>query len=249
MPRGTKKDVLPSAPGGVREDLNPAQIPDGAWLSGNNWLCRSAVGQPRPGHTGLATMVSGDRVIGMGHRGTYQNDANLIVHTLTKAYSYPDLTDRTGTWTASTAEQPVRFALLENAAGTTYIARINAANAVDVWDGTAGAFVDAGGSAPAGLDITSSNGRLMVVGVGGDPNQVRISDFNSTNFAAAGAFNQFFLTDTPGSFIACRAFGPLSCALYKDDGVYMAQGQAAQAPFSFQFIGHATGPVGPASLV
>ena len=91
MPRGREKVLLAIAPGGVREDLNPAALPDGALLASNNWLTRRGVGAPRPGYELLGSaLAAGDRIIGFGSRGSPAGTTAFVVHTLTVAKDVKD---------------------------------------------------------------------------------------------------------------------------------------------------------------
>ncbi len=86
MPRGIKKELYNISPGGVREDINPLTIPDGHLLSSLNWLTRRGVGAPRPGYATVTTLGAGDRIIGIGFRGSPLDGNNVVLHTLTTAY-------------------------------------------------------------------------------------------------------------------------------------------------------------------
>lgn len=247
MPRGIKKEVFNVSPGGVREDVNPATIPDGHLLSSNNWLVRRGTGGPRPGHAQVNSAVaSADRITGIGFRGSPLTGDNVVLHTLTKAYSWNavTLTDITGTWTTTTASKPVRMVTYMSS-GTLLCVRINEDNAMDKWDGT-GTFANVA-AAPAGRDIASVGGYLMVGAAAGDDYLVQWNSLNDVD--TWPALNIARLVDTPGKIIGVKALNPLSCAIYKEDAIYIASLQAAQTAFQFQLVSPTTGPMSPAAIV
>lgn len=248
MPRGSEKVPLVITPGGVRENVNPAGIPEGYLLSASNWLTRQGEGQPRPGYTQLgATLAAADRVIGIGTRGTVDVVSNTVVHTLTAAYTWTGsvYTAKTGTWAAAAAGKPVRMTSFQSG-GTLYILRINVDNAIDIWDGGAGNFANATG-APAGVDVTSTANRVLVAAPDGDNLAVKWSAKSDVNTWSAADLAR--LDSTPGTIIGIRALGPLSAAIYKDDSVWRAVAQAAKAAFQFQHVEDVPGPAGPSAIV
>lgn len=251
MSRGSAKDALLAAPGGVREDLNVAAIPDGQWAAASNWLVRRGVGVPRPGYSQVDSAISsGDRIIGLAFRGE-PAIGNLIIHSLTKAFHWDgsSQTDVTGTWTTAAAGECVRMTTFDSG-GTTYLLRVNADNAVDKWSGS-GNFADATG-APAGVDLFVLSNRVIVVKAAGNARRVQWSDFNDVDTWPAGAFAE--LKATPGACVAGRAFSPLLGAIYKEDSVWIMAAQEGGAPFRFGRLTDAggfdvPGPVSPSALV
>src|SRR3990167_5532163 len=161
MPRGSVKYPLVVEPGGVDETHNPAALPPGKWLSSSNFLTRNGVGRPRPGYAIVGSAVAAaDTVIGLGSYGAVTTEANAVAHTLTAAYEWDGSAWNaiTGTWTASAADEHVRFTTYIQ--GTTlHLIRINRVNAPDSYTGS-GSFTDVGGSPPTGRDITVTNGRV-----------------------------------------------------------------------------------------
>jgi hypothetical protein len=247
MPRGIKKEVYNISPGGVREDINPLTIPDGDLLSSSNWLTRRGLGMPRPGYSQTGSQLSSaDRIIGIGFRGSPLDGNNVVLHTLTKAFSWDGATatDITGTWTTSTADQLVRMVTYVSG-GTVWIVRINEANAMDKWNGT-GSFANVA-AAPTGRDITAVGPYLMVGAAAGDDYAVQWNTANDIDTWPAG--NLARLVDTPGKIIAVKALTPLSVAVYKEDCVYLGTLQAAKVAFQFQLIAQLAGPVSPAAVV
>ena len=248
MPRGREKLPLLSAPGGVREDLNPAALPDGALLASNNWLTRRGVGGPRPGYVQLgSTLASANRVMGFGARGAAVTTTNFVAHTLTKAYAWngTTFTDITGTWSTSTAAQHARM-ISYMSGGTNWLLRTNQLNAIDKWDGAAAAFVDATG-APNFQDMCSVGGRVLGVYPLGLEHRVRWNDIDDVDSWTAA--NTDDLDSTPGFLVACHPFGPLAAGIYKEDAVWTAVTQAAKQPFQFALISDVPGPMSPAGLV
>lgn len=249
MPRGREKLPLTIAPGGVREDLNPAAVPDGWLLASGNWLTRRGVGGPRPGYVQLgSTLAAADRIMGFGSRGSPAGTTAFVVHTLTAAYAYDgtSFTAKTGTWTASTADQHVRM-ISYVSSGTNYLLRTNHANAIDIWDGGAGNFTDAGGSPPAFRDICSVGGYVLGVYPNGFQHRMQWNDQDDIN--SWTSTNTAELDATPDSLIGAKPFGPLSAGIYKEDSVWTAVLQAAKQPFQFQLIAHAPGPLSPAAII
>lgn len=249
MPRGHEKLPLTITPGGVREDLNPAALPDGALLASNNWLTRRGVGSPRPGYLQLgSTLVAADRIIGFGTRGSPSGTTIFVVHTLTAAYRWDgtSFTAITGTWTASTADQHVRM-ISYVSSGVNYLLRTNHANAIDIWDGGAGNFTDAGGSPPAFRDLCSVGG--YVLGIYPNAFEHRVQWNASEDINSWAAANTAELDATPDHLIGGKPFGPLAAGIYKEDTVWTAVLQAAAQPFQFQLIAHVPGPLSPAAIV
>jgi len=247
MPRGIKKEIYNISPGGVREDINPLTIPDGHLLSSLNWLTRRGIGTPRPGYAQVGSQLSSaDRITGIGFRGSPLDGNNVVLHTLTKAFSWDGATatDITGTWTASTADQLVRMVTYVSG-GTIYLVRINEANAMDKWNG-AGSFANVA-AAPTGRDITTVGPYLFVGAAAGDNYAVQWNSANDIDTWPAG--NLARLVDTPGKIIAVKALTPLSVAVYKEDSVYLGTLQAAKVAFQFQLIAHLAGPVSTAAVV
>ena len=249
MPRGREKVLLAIAPGGVREDLNPAALPDGALLASNNWLTRRGVGAPRPGYELLGSaLAAGDRIIGFGSRGSPAGTTVFVVHTITTAYRWDgtSFTAITGTWTTSTAAQQARM-ISYVSSGTNYLLRTNQANDIDIWDGGAGNFVDAGGTPPNFRDFCSVGGFVLGVFPLGFQHRVRWNDVDDVNSWTAGNTDE--LDATPDSLIAIKPFGPLAAGIYKDDSVWTAVSQVSRQPFQFQLVRHVPGPLSPAGLL
>ena len=246
MARGQLKVPLTVHPGGIRQDVNPIAVPDGYILDGTNWLTRSGRGKTRPGYIKLTQTAAADRIIGIGYRGSPLAGNNVVVHSLTKAYSYDgsSLSDITGTWTASTAQQQVRFVNFVQS-GTTYIVRANDVNAPDEWNG-AGAFTDVAGTPPTFRDMMVLGGRILGVRAAANDYRVQWSGFNDRTVWSSTATAE--LRDTPGVIAACRPFGPNTGAIYKDDAVYLASVQAALQPFQFQLVSYTPGPVSAGAL-
>lgn len=250
MPRGSQKLPLLIAPGGVREDVNPADVPDGSLLASSNWLTRQGVGRPRPGYEQVgSTLTSANAVLGFGTRGNPGTTTPVVVHSQTAAYKWDGIgtfTDITGTWTASTIGQHVRMVPYLSG-GTNWLLRVNQGNAIDKWDGVSAAFIDAGGTPPDGLDITVGNGRAVVIAPTGYPVRVQWNDLNDIDSWTATNYKDLF--ETPDNGVAVRAFGPLSIGVYKEETVWLAVAQAAKQPFQFQLVQQVPGPVSPAVLV
>lgn len=251
MPRGTSRlDVL-TAPGGVREDLNPKDLPSGVLLSSSNWLVRDGRGRPRPGYDQLGSaLAAADRLLGFGFRGDPTTTTVAVAHTRTAAYSWNGSawSAITGTWTASAVDEHVRFAAFQS--GTTlWLARTNAANPVDKWSGS-GNFQDVA-AAPAGRDLLVSGNRLIVLNVtsaGVDyPYRVWWSDINDIDTWGASDFAT--LNETPDVIVGGKSFGPLSFAIYKENSVWLGVQQAALQPFQFQLVAITPGPLSPAAIV
>jgi hypothetical protein len=248
MPRGLTKTVLPAAPGGVIERVNPATIPDGKLLASKNWITREGTGRPRPGYELIGSqLTAADPVLGFGFRGTLATESNMVVHTASAAYSWNGsaFSAITGTWTSSNANNHVRFTVFQQS-GTFILIRTNLQNAPDKWTGS-GSFVDLGGTPPVARDLTTTNGRVVLFYANNEPRRVQWSGFNTAETWGAADFSD--LTDTPDEIVGGRAFGPLSMAIYKQDSVWLGQAQVAAAPFQFQLIGFTPGPVSPAAIV
>ncbi len=246
MARGTIKDILSIDPGGVREDLNAAAIPDGNLLSSSNWLTRRGIGRPRPGYQQVdSALAAADRIIGIGFRGSAEDGTNVVLHTLSAAVHWDGTSQTviTGTWSASAVDQLVRMETFVTG-GTTWLARVNEANAVDKWDGTGSAFQNIA-AAPSGRDLLSIGNRLIVAGT--DDFTVQWSDFNDLDTWSAA--NTAVLLETQGRIVGGKALTPLSFAVYKDDSVILGTVQASRIAFQFQFIGHVPGPLSPACIV
>lgn len=249
MPRGAEKLALTITPGGVREDLNPAAIPEGSLLASNNWLTRRGVGGPRPGYDQLgSTLVAADRIIGFGSRGSPGGTTAFVVHTITAAYNWDgtSYTAKTGTWATSTAAQHCRM-ISYVSSGTNYLLRTNQVNDIDIWDGGAGNFTDAGGSPPNFRDFCSVGGYVLGVFPLGFQHRVRWNAQNDINTWTSTFTAE--LDATPDELIGIKPFGPLSAGIYKDDSVWTAVLQAALQPFQFQLIAHVPGPLSPAAIV
>lgn len=246
--RGAVQTLLPTMPGGVREDLNPAMLPDGVLLDSTNYLVRRGVGQTRPGYTSALLAPDAKRVIGIGIRGTRNQTSNIIIATTDHTYTWDGstVTDSTGSgWSVSANNQHVRMVTFSQG-GVDYALTINEANALREWNGS-GNFTATAGSPPAGRDLTIAGNRVIIAYPATFPHRIRWSGFNDRTVWGASAYAD--LLDTPGSIIAARAFGPNTFGVYKDDAIYLATLQAAVEPFQFQFIARAPGPASPASLV
>ena len=247
MPRGSLKVPLTAVPGGVTERFSLGSLPPGKWGSSSNFLTRDGNGSPRNGYerVGAAAVTSANRIIGFGFRGSITDGTNVIVHTLTNAYWWngSSFADVTGTWTTTTASEPVRFTTFVQS-GTLRLIRTNPDNAPDYWVGTSAAFTDLGGGGAA-KDITSTNGRVVILPQA-NTRRVQWSDFNDSDTWGASSFTD--LNDTPDNTVACQAFGPLSMSVLKEDSVWLGVAQAAATPFRFQLVSHVPGPVAAAAL-
>lgn len=250
MPRGSTKLVLPISPGGVREDVGPASLPDGTLLSASNFLTRQGLGRPRPGYVELGTIASGTTVTGLGVRGSTFTSSVFVAHTLTTAnvWDGSSFSAITGTWTTSTALQPVRM-VAYNSGGTLYLVRVNEENAPGKWSGS-GSFAACSGSPPKARDITVASRRLMLGYVNDGtvrPYRVQWSGFNDLD--AWDADDYADLDETPDPIVAVRALGPHATAIYKEQSVWLATAQAEAEPFIFQLIQRGPGPMGPGAIV
>jgi len=251
MPRGSTTYPLRPDPGGVREDLNPIAIPDGQLLASLNWLVRRGVGAPRPGYTQVGSQVTAaDRIIGIGYRNGPLETSGIVFHTLSAAYSWNGtaLTAITGTWSADSDSNYDLVRMVPfRSSGTLYLLRVNPDNDVETWDGSSSAFANIGSNEPTGTDIFVLGNRVLVVYADGDQHAVQWSNFNDVSTWTATDIVR--LLDTPGKLVAGRAVTPLTGAIYKNDGVYLATVQSAKTPFQFQFVGSVPGPLSPGCLV
>lgn len=246
--RGPATVYVPAAPGGVREDLNPVGIPPGWLLGSNNWITTEDIGNPRPGYAQLDSQIAAqDRIIGLGFRGSDQDTDNVVIHSLTTAVHWDGSSqeDITGTWTQSTADQPVRFATMQSG-GTVWLARVNELNAIDKWDGTTTDFQDVSAGFAA-RDVLVASGHLVLARTA--ENTIRWSDINDIDTYPSLTTNGAILDQTSGDIVAIRNISPLSFVVYKDDAVFLASRQAAIVAFDFQFISRVPGPISVNAIV
>jgi hypothetical protein len=250
MSRGTIKHLMNVVPGGIREDLNPAAIPDGEYLASNNWITRNSVGRPRPGYTQAASALdAGDAIMGIGFRGSRLASDNIVLHTLTAGYHWngSSITDITGSWTTSDVDEHVRMVTFESS-GTTYLVRGNQTNSLTAWDGTGSfASISADANAMDPIDLVVASRRVVALNPSGFPFRVAWSDFQDHTTWGANDFTE--IDDTQGEIIGGAALSPLSFAILKNDSVYLATAQASRTPFQFQMIARMPGPVSPAAIV
>ena len=246
--RGPASLYLPPAPGGVREDVSPVDVQPGWLIASSNYMATEGEGKQRPGYTQVASaLASANSIIGIGFRGSDQNTSNIVLQTLTHSYHWngsTTKTDITGSWATSTNNQPTRFATMQSG-GTTWIARVNEANAVAKWNGDTASTFQAIPAAAAARDILVSSGHLVMLRTA--ENVVRWSNLNDID--TYDSLNTNTLDQTKGDIIAGRNISPLSFAIYKDDSVFLATRQAAAVEFSFEFISSVPGPVSPNAIV
>lgn len=248
MGRGRTKELLSAGPGGVREDVNPGIVPDGQWLSSNNWLVRNQEGQPRPGYETFASVISSaDRITGIGFRGSAYDADNIVFHSLANAghWTGSSLASITGTWTTSNNDELVRMTTMESG-GTTYLLRVNAQNSVGRWSGS-GNFAVAS-NAPTGRDILILGRRAVVLAAENDGLRVDWSGYTDID-AWSSTIQTTSLDDTPGDIIAGRPISPLSAGVFKEDSTWLMSTQIAIEPFQFQLLSNGPGPVSSAALV
>ena len=248
MPRGSIQTLLKPDPGGVREDVSPALLPEGSYLASSNWLTRRGRGRPRPGYDLLTTATDTQRVLGLGFRGSRQLGNNIAVFTKSHQYHFDGntLSDISlGSYTSSSDNELVR-SLTFTQGGTDYLLAINRSNALMEWTGT-GLFTATSGSPPAGKDLFVLGNRLVVIQPNSNMYRVQWSRFKDRTSWTSTDISD--LRDTPGYPVAGAPFGPNTGAIYKDDCVYLATVQAAVEPFQFQFIGLVPGPMSAAALV
>lgn len=246
--RGSLETILRPDPGGIREDVSPALIPEGSYLSSNNWLVRRGRGRPRPGYSLLVQATDLQRLLGLGLRGSKQLGNNLVFFTQQHQYWYDgtSLSDITfGSWITSSTDQLVR-SLTFTQGGTDYLLAINQSNRLMEWSGS-GTFMQTAGTPPTGRDLFVCGNRLVIVGPSALPYRVQWSEFKDRTVWGSLALTE--LRDTPGQVVGGAPFSPNSAAIYKDDSVYLATVQAAIEPFQFQFIGLVPGPLSPAVIV
>jgi hypothetical protein len=209
------------------------------------------VGVPRPGYTQAGSQVAAaDRIVGIGYRTGSLDTTGIVIHTLSAAYSWngTTLTAITGTWAADNDNNydVVRMVPFRSG-GTLYLLRVNPDNDVETWDGSSSAFANIGSNEPTGTDLFVLGNRVVVVYADGDQHAVQWSNFNDVSVWTAADITR--LIDTSGKLVAGRAITPLTGAIYKSDGVYLATVQASRTPFQFQFVGSVPGPLSPACLV
>lgn len=248
MPRGTIQTILRPDPGGIREDVSPALIPEGYFQASANWLNRRGRGRPRPGYDLLTTATDAGRVIGLGFRGSRQLGNNIVIFTKSNQYLYNGTTLSSiahASYVASSDNELVR-SLTWTQGGTDYLLAINTSNAVMEWSGS-GVFTTTAGTPPAGKDIFVLGNRLVVIQPDDNMYRVRWSDFKDRTVWPSTSIAD--LRDTPGYPVCGAPFSPNTGAIYKDDAIYLATVQAAVEPFQFQFIGLVPGPMSAAALV
>ena len=250
MPRGTLQTIINPSPGGTREDLSPALIPEGWLLSSRNWLTRRGRGKPRPGYDSTLTVTDALRIIGIGFRGTHQQASNIVFFTRAHQYSWDgtSLTNATSSgWVASTDNQLVR-SITFTQGGTDYLLATNTSNALLEWTGS-GAFTATGGSPPAARDLVAVGNRILLMGIQGTsfPYRVQWSGFKDRTSWTSTGFTE--LRETSGYVVGGANFGPNTAAVYKDDSIYLATVQAAVEPFQFQYVAMVPGPLSPAAIV
>lgn len=247
MPRGLLQTPLNPSPGGVREDLDPVLIPPGWLLASENWLARRGIGRPRPGYDQNFQVADAKRIIGIALRGARDQTDDIVIQTTDHTYSWDGttVTDVTGTGlVVSSNAQLMRFLTFPQG-GVDYLLAVNHANAIREWTGS-GNFTATTGSPPTGKDICAAGNRVVVVHPVGFPSRVRWSAFKDRTTWASTDLTD--LADTTGALVACRAFGPNTFGVYKDDAIYLGAVQAAVEPFQFQFVARVPGPISSAAL-
>lgn len=242
MPRGRNKLIYNSFPGGVRGDLNPAVIPDGQWLSSQNWLVRNGVGIPRPGYSQIgSTVAAADAVTGIfipQSRAYFNHEANMIVHTKTKAYYWDtsSWTDMTGTWSSSVE----RVAMIHyTSGGTAYILRGNRDNAIDyAVPGSTTAFANIA-AAPSCSDMCAIGPYVLT----GQPDGVK---WNAPNdMTTWPASNEIVFQEIQGHLdgvMAVRAINNLTAVALSANGLWLCSLQAAKSAFRSAYYGEIVGP-------
>lgn len=249
MPRGSIQTILNPSPGGVREDLSPALIPDGSLLSSRNWLTRRGRGKPRPGYDSTLTVTDALRIIGIGFRGTHNQANNIVFFTRQHQYSWDGtaLTDASYSgWVSSSNNQLIRSATFTQS-GTDYLLATNTVNPMIEWTGS-GAFTLTAGSPPAAKDLVVVGNRVLLMNISTTfPYRVQWSGFKDRTVWTSTAFTE--LRETSGYVVGGANFGPNTAAVYKDDSIYLATVQAAVEPFQFQYVAMVPGPMSPACIV
>lgn len=247
MPRGRNKLIYNSFPGGIRKDLNPATIPDGAWASSKNVLCRHGRVVVRPGMSLERTLTAGNAVIGILLAGATSNGViQLCYQTKTKTYTGGGV-DITGTWTTSTTAFPVAFARF-NSGGTLWVLRMNVINAMDKWDqNPANSFVDCTGAPSANC--------LTVIGpyvVTGGTTVAQIQWCEPNDIDNWPSSNILKMSEVESDGFLCSALVTLnsrSFVAFFQTGLYLCSLQAAKTPFSAQLVAKVPGPLHPTSAV
>ena len=249
MARGTSEEVISMSPGGVREDLNPAAIPDGFFEATTNWVNRNGVGRPRPGYGQVgSTLDEADTILAIGFRGSSRDGDNIVIHSLSAGYHWngSSLASITGSWTTASVTDNIRL-ITFNSSGTTLMVRAAPNTSISVWDGTAASFVTASG-APTAWDCMAIGNRVLAMRVDGDPLKVAwcgnkdIGDWDLVNDFAR-------LDDMPGNIVGGAPLGPFTGAIYKEDSIWVAQLQASTEPFQFQMVAPSPGPMSARSIV
>lgn len=246
MPRGIKKIWYESAPGGVRNDLNPAVIPPGQWRTSSNFLCRRGVGVPRPGTSLLTTVTSADMVMGLYKFDfQYSIDLTLAIQTVSALYVYeefaypsPTLTNITGT-AATPYIMNVPFAMYDSG-GQKYLVRGGYGARLAKYNPYGGApttltNIAAGPSNIISMDIVGPY--LLCAGntdvVWNSPNDIETWPSDNTIRLSTGGFETVY---------DVKALNNESAAMYSAGSVHILSLQAAKSAFRAQLVSKCEGP-------
>lgn len=243
----------PSA--GVRPDLHPSDIPPDALRDSQNWIYRNGIFSARPGMAVFANDIN-ERPMAFADYTHNDGARRLVMGTTVGWRKYNSGTNAwdsiTGTLTGSATDQIV-FRVFDKG-GIKYLLGTNGADTLKKWNGTDAAFAAAGGSPPRARCMVISNDSIVLFNllsgatISGSAYDVSANkDFDS----GWGTRLTGLLVDTPGAIISALEFGPLQCAIYKEDAIYMMFAQTSGiAPFRFELkSASVTGPVSPLSAV
>ena len=235
IPRGGERGDIPDH----EQDMTSFRVLSNMLVDNNGRLVL------RDGYEKLATTGPGGRIQGLHYFQTAAAADRTVAANRTQLWTYDGTTwtNRTGgtALTASTT-QLSRF-LTFPISGVYNVLHCNEVDALQIWNGSAATFSDAGGSPPVVVDMAEAANRVLALV---NPDNIRISDFNNPEVWPAALTARLTSGDIK---IGMEQMGRLAVGIYGEDSQWIARAQQGTFPFRFERIDSKPGPLSKACIV
>lgn len=252
MPQGPPYQLAPPTQG-VRGDVAPWQVPEGAAWRLLNMVDRFGRTRTRPGLRAAAATGPGARITGGQFFTTADASALVVAATLDKWYRRAGAgwTDISGAHVfAATETSPTRYTVFPSS-GVNWLIGVNNTDDPYKWDGIAAAAVPLGGSPPVAKDITVADNYVVLGNVVESgmraASRIRISNFNDLD--SWDQYGPVDLTSTNDDIVAVRALTRQSFAIYKTRSQWVAWAELGLFPFRLEPMDYEPGPCSPSAIV
>lgn len=234
IPRGGERGDIPDH----EQDMTSFRLLSNMLVDNNGRLVL------RDGYEKLATTGPGGRIQGLSYFQTAAAADRTVAANRTQLWTFDGTswTNRTGTALTASTTQLSRF-LVFPVSGTFKVLHCNEVDALQIWNGSAATFSNAGGTPPTTVDMAEASNRVLALV---NPDNIRISEFNDPETWPAALTVRLTSNDIK---IGMEQMGRLAVGIYGEGSEWIARAQQGTFPFRFERLDTKPGPLSKACIV